>query len=285
MAQIKVTTNEMSQRTNRPNELGMLAQNTLDSVISTFDPIQLREMDAVALLNRVDTKYVLSTSQLIHALQNVQPHYRILTIDHRATHAYQTLYFDTRTFALYHDHVTGRSNVYKVRAREYVDTRLSYFEVKHKDQKKRTEKSRMPIARPCTRLDGPMQRFLQGSLRCSCSGQEFEPKLWNTFHRITLVNKSMPERLTIDLDLRFSDGRQVLDIDGIAIAEVKQDQWCSRSAFVSEMRRQGIRQTGFSKYCFGVSQLYPTVKANSQKERVLLIEKLQHGGQNHVCFA
>jgi hypothetical protein len=74
-------------------------------------------------------------------------------------------------------------------------------------------------------------------------------------------------------------------LDGVAIAEIKQEKFNRRSAFVMEMRRLGIHQTGFSKYCFGVAQLYSTVKRNSQKRRALMIDKLQRGGQAYVCNA
>lgn len=287
MTQLKVSTEQLPDVTNKPGGVGLPPDNRLEKAIEAFEPIRLQEMDAVALLNRVDTKFVLSTSQLLSALHSVRPYYRILTINRQKMHRYQTLYYDTRDFELYHDHVTERADVYKVRSREYVDTRLAYLEVKHKNQKKRTEKSRLPI--PCQHgwLDNQMQDFLCGFL--PCSGQNLEPKLWNTFRRITLVNKTALERLTIDIDLCFSCGssreRRAFTLDGIAIAEIKRDQLCRGSAFVAEMRRQGIHETGFSKYCFGISQLYPSVKANSQKERALLIEKLQHGEQSYVCYA
>jgi hypothetical protein len=295
MTQLKVSTEQIPNMIDQPRGLVLPPgyppdyppDSRLETAINAFEPIRLQEMDAVALLNRVDTKFALSMSQLVIALQSVRPYYRILNINRQKMHRYQTLYYDTRNFELYHDHVTERADAYKVRSREYVDTRLAYLEVKHKNQKKRTEKSRLPI--PCQHggLDNQMQDFLCGFL--PCSGQSLEPKLWNTFRRITLVNKTEMERLTIDIDLCFSCGpsfeRQALALDGIAVAEIKRDQLCRGSAFAAEMRRQGIRETGFSKYCFGVSRFYPSIKANSQKERALLIEKLQHGEQSYVCYA
>lgn len=283
MVRLPYSTKESQRLPDPYTGIELLPENSLDRAMNTFEPISLQEMDSVALLNRMDTKFVLSTAQLLTTLQNIRQDYRILTINHQKVHHYQTLYFDTEDFALYHGHVTERAQVYKVRSREYLDTKLSYLEVKHKNQKKRTEKSRLPIPCDSKELDQQMQMFLRQWL--PFSGQNLEPKLWNTFRRITLVSKSDLERLTIDLDLCFFNEHQVLHLDGIAIAEVKQDQLSRGSAFVTEMRRQGIRQTGFSKYCFGVSQLYSTVKKNSQKQKALRIEKLQQGDRHHVYAA
>lgn len=255
-------------------------ENRLEEVINTFRPINLREMDSVALLNRIDTKFVLATSQLLPILQSLKFKYQVLSIDNQRLHNYRTLYYDTHEFEFYHEHVTGRSEVYKVRSREYVDTQLAFLEIKRKDQKRRTEKSRLPFPYHSQYMNTSADNFLHGFV--PFSSQDLEPKLLNTFKRMTLVSKQDGERLTIDLDLHFYSGEQDLFLDGIAIAEIKQDQYSKGSAFIMEMRRQGIRRTGFSKYCFGVSQLYLNVKKNSQKERALMIEKLQQRGGNYV---
>lgn len=44
------------------------------------------------------------------------------------------------------------------------------------------------------------------------------------------------------------------------------------------MRDARIRKTGFSKYCIGVSLLYPTIKHNNFKAHQRLLQKLVHGG-------
>ena len=85
------------------------------SVVKGFAPISLDEMDAVALLNRIDTKFVMSTEQLVSALFALQSDYRILSINGQRLNHYRTLYFDTPDFELYNLHVNGRANRYKVR--------------------------------------------------------------------------------------------------------------------------------------------------------------------------
>ncbi len=108
-----------------------------------YAPISLKEMDAVALLNRTDTKFVLSTDQLLQALAALQHDYRILSVAGQRLNHYRTLYFDTPNFDLYNLHVNERSDRYKVRSREYTDSRRSFLEVKHKTNKGRTIKERI----------------------------------------------------------------------------------------------------------------------------------------------
>jgi hypothetical protein len=46
------------------------------------------------------------------------------------------------------------------------------------------------------------------------------------------------------------------------------------------MRQMGIRKTGFSKYCVGVSLLYPEIKHNRFRAAHRLIARLSNGGFN-----
>jgi len=257
-----------------PDEWNIPLASNLSKTINTFPSIDLCEMDSVALLSRFDTKYVLSTVQLYQAFQNIKFSYRILEINKKRIHHYQTLYYDTASFDLYYGHVTNRADVFKVRSREYTDTDLSFLEVKHKNRKQKTEKSRVRI--PCQTgcLSNVFDSFLEE--HNPFSSKELKPKLWNVFNRITLVDNSDSERLTIDIDLCFLNDINELSLDGIVIAEVKQNQLSNGSVFKDQMRHQGIRPLGFSKYCLGVSQLYSEVKKNTQKRKMLLINKLQH---------
>jgi hypothetical protein len=108
-----------------------------------YEPISLSEMSGVALLNRTDTKFVLATGDLLAALEQLGDAYRVLDISGVRLHPYQTLYFDTADFALYNRHHAGAADRYKVRSRAYIESNLSFFEVKHKTNKKRTIKNRM----------------------------------------------------------------------------------------------------------------------------------------------
>ena len=248
-------------------------------LLQQFEPIDLAQMDAVALLDRTDTKYVLPTGQLYTALAALRTDYRVLDIDGVRVHPYQTLYFDTADFAMYLRHHAGRPLRYKVRSRQYVESHRSFLEVKVKSNKDRTSKRRIETGGLVTRFTPEASSFV--SAYVPLDAQALEPKLWNSFVRITLVSTREAERLTLDLDLRFDDGRQRIDLPGLAIAEIKQDGINRHSDFIRQMRAMAIQSTGFSKYCVGTAMLYPQIKHNNFKDKLRLVEKLT-GDRNHV---
>lgn len=247
----------------------------METLAKGFVPISLEEMDGVALLNRIDTKFVMSTRQLRNALAEVKNDYWMLSINGQRLNHYRTLYFDTPDFELYHAHVNGNAERYKVRSREYTDSRLSFLEVKHKTRKDRTIKDRVRTPRPVIQMNQNTTNWLRNI--SPLDGGTLEPKIWNTFTRMTLVNKQCCERVTLDIDLAFTAGDEALYLDGVAIAEVKMDANMRNSPFIAQMRSQKIHQRGFSKYSFGVALLYDQVKKNVMKPQMLWIEKMVKG--------
>ncbi len=249
----------------------------LENLAAGFAPISLKEMDSVALLNRTDTKFVMTISQLLQALAAIQADYRILSVGGQRLNHYRTLYFDTAGFELYNLHVNGRADRYKVRSREYTDSCLSFLEVKHKTSKGRTVKDRIRTDQPVTRMTAESQGWLNDVL--PYDSRQLLPRLWNTFTRITLVNKHSCERVTIDLDLTFYTADKMTQLSSVVIAEVKMDSLHQNSPFLAQMRTQHIHERGFSKYCIGVSMLYEQVKKNTLKPMLLWIERMNGGSK------
>jgi hypothetical protein len=247
----------------------------LERLAGSICPISLKEMDAVALMDRLDTKYVMSTDQLLRALAAVKDEYQILTVDGQRMHHYRTLYFDTPDFALYQLHVNERAERYKVRSREYLESDLSFLEVKHRNRKDRTIKDRISTALPLVHLNPNAESWLQSVL--PYDAHQLEAKLWNTFTRITLVNTHRCERVTLDVDLTFYTSHQVVQMEGLAIAEVKVDSSGQSSPFQAQMRAQRIHPSGFSKYCVGTALLYEGVKKNILKAKMKQLEKIRQG--------
>jgi hypothetical protein len=247
------------------------------ALLQRFDTIHLAEMDHVKLLRRTDTKYLMSEEQLSRALAHLPDGYRILEVGGRRLQHYQTLYFDTQDMSLYQQHHSDRRNRYKVRERAYVDSDLAFLEIKHKVNANTTVKSRMRTREWTPQIARDAESFLHAHYPYQV--ESLEPKLLNTFERMTLVSKCSIERITIDLGLRFSWNGADVSLAGIAIAEVKQDGFSMDSAFVQQMRALGVRPTGFSKYCIGVSMLYPEVKHNRFKPQLNQIDRLLHEGR------
>lgn len=251
------------------------ALNSLAEAAGDFQPISLKEMDAAALLNRVDTKYILTTRDLFSAVRAVKNDYRILSVKGRRLNHYRTLYFDTPDFDLYSLHVNDRADRYKVRSRQYTDSNLSYLEVKHHTPLDRTIKDRIATPAQLTEMTGEALDWLEGVF--PYNGRALVPQLWNTFTRLTLVSRTCCERVTLDVDLAFYAGERMVRMDGLAVAEVKTEQARQRSAFASQLRSLRIRPGSFSKYCIGVASLYSAVKKNTMKPKLLSMQKLCGG--------
>lgn len=248
---------------------------TLADCVKEFSPISLQEMDCVALLNRVDTKFVMTETQLLSTLRALPEEYRILTIQDHCINHYRTLYYDTPNFKLYRLHVNSNAERYKVRYREYLDTFDSFLEVKHKTRKDRTIKERISTTQPYNDLTPEAEEWLEGVYPFNT--QKLEPKLWNTFSRITLVNEKNCERVTLDTNLVFYTHEKLIRMDGLAIAEVKAESGNQDSPFFKQMASRRIHPDGFSKYCMGVSLLYDNVKKNVMKPKLLRINKMIKG--------
>lgn len=102
--------------------------------------IDLTEMKSVKLMNRVDTKFSAQLRLLPDLLSRAISDYRVQVIDNSPVASYDTLYFDTPDLQMYlrhHDKILQRD---KVRTRTYIDSSLSFLEVKHKNNKGRTKK-------------------------------------------------------------------------------------------------------------------------------------------------
>ena len=109
-------------------------------IISDFAPITLKEMDGVKLMSRMDTKFVFKIEKLPSLLEKMTAFYRVLEINGKFIHDYKSLYFDTNARKFYIDHHNSRVNRNKIRFREYVDSGLTFLEVKLKNNKGRTIK-------------------------------------------------------------------------------------------------------------------------------------------------
>lgn len=252
----------------------MAAHRPVVRALARFAPIGLAEMDAVALMNRVDTKYVLGAGQLPALLAALAGDYRVLEVRGVRLNHYHTLYFDTPDLDLYARHHAGRAERFKVRSRAYLDSGASFLEVKRKTNKGRTVKERMRTEALLTRITPEAARFVDG---LAPAAPYLGPVLANAFARITLVGRQHPERATIDLDLRFQAGDLHLSLTGVAVVEIKQERADRTSPLIAQMRALGIRPTAFSKYCVGVALLYPAVRHNRFKPVLNRIEQIMRG--------
>jgi hypothetical protein len=244
-------------------------------VLNSLDPISLSEMDAVKLLDRTDTKFLFHRSKLEQVLNGVKDHYRVLEINNVRNNAYETLYYDTPGFELYLKHHNDRSNRYKIRYRKYVGSDLNFFEIKFKNNKGRTIKSRIQRSEVEMEIRGKAKALLEDTTHYT--SEMLRPVFWVNYSRMTLVSRNFSERLTIDTFLTFKNECSSVSFDNLIIAELKQEKASLRSPFARLMTEGRIKQNSLSKYCLGVTQLIDDVKKNNFKPKLLTLNKILHG--------
>ena len=184
---------------------------------------------------------------------------------------YNSLYFDTKDHQFYREHHNGKINRLKVRMRKYVESELFFLEIKQKDHKGRTTKSRIPIKNFEKELSLASNDFIE---KITAEKLDLTPALMNGFNRITLVNMQSNERVTIDFNLTYTLGDVQKTYDGIAIIEVKQERFDRSSAIVRELRNHGQFPYSISKYCIGMVNLYENLKYNQFKRKLIKLNKL-----------
>jgi hypothetical protein len=250
-------------------------ESDLKDIIDGFAPISLSDMDSVKLMQRVDKKFILSINQLPLLLKKALVDYFILEINGVREQVYETTYFDTNDYQMYTIHHNGKKNRFKIRVRKYVSSEIEFLEVKRKNNKGETIKNRIVKPGENEQLD------FVGSTGFIHKHTPFDeqllwPKLGNRFTRLTMVNKDMSERITIDFRLKFSDLKYHKQIEprNLCVVEIKRNRDGIKSPFLNTLNDLKIHPCGFSKYCLGLAMLNPEVKTNMFKQKIRELNKL-----------
>ena len=259
---------------------GALVPPTTHYPLPTLDqmaPIGLDDMKAVRLMNRVDQKYMASAAQLEELLARIAEGYYVQHIEGNPLAPYRTLYFDTEELAMYTMHHNKKLNRQKLRVRTYRSTDTTFFEIKNKDNKKKTRKVRIPVdvAMFDRVLEVPeVVRFVGEGTPYPIAS--LHPCLENRFERITLVNRGMSERVTIDRGITFHNrktGRDA-DISKLLVIEVKHEVGAPMSDIERALHEMHVLPRRMSKYCIGTALTDPMAKYNRFKPKLLYIDKI-----------
>lgn len=238
--------------------------------------ITLEEMRGVRLMNRIDTKYVLSEMEVLALLERAAKEgYRVQVVGGCYAQRYDTLYFDTAQRAMYLEHHNRQLRRQKLRTRTYVDGGQSFFEIKSKSNRGRTVKRRVAIPQHCFSdfaLDTEALSLFREHSWYDLG--DLSPALSTSFVRVTLVDRGLAERLTIDMDLQYEDVRSgsKANVAGMAIVELKQDGRTASTmkGILCDMRIPPLK---VSKYCLGTSLTVEGIKKNRFKLKLRNIHK------------
>lgn len=247
----------------------------INNILGSFNPITLKEMDEVMLMDRVETKYVFSSKRLPALLDLLSLRYKILDINTVRSFPYLTTYLDTADLLFYMQQVRGKLNRHKIRYRRYESTGSSFLEIKKRTNKNRTVKWRIENSLTTDTPDVRASIFIKEYLPDLCS--ELKPVLINGFTRLTLIGIECRERITLDYDLTFSSpDKNNCTLPFLAIAEIKRDRHYGSSPFGIIMKGYGIQPTRFSKYCIGSAITSQMPRTNTLKQNLLLINKIEN---------
>lgn len=250
--------------------------DTLSPLLGWFEELGLERLEDARLLDRVDTKYVLSLDDLAAVLEAVSDHYGVLAIDGSVMHRYENQYFDTFDRALFRAHHNDDVDRFKYRYRRYAGVDDVYFEAKHKTNKGRMSKTRVLVPKLSRGLSpGARRQVVEIGVH---EPDQLVPTLYGSFRRISLRSLDSVERATIDVDLEFEMGRGRAATRRLVVAEVKQPRLDQQSPLVRALHELGIRKTRFSKYCVGMLALDPGLKHNAFKPLLRKVEDIEAGG-------
>jgi hypothetical protein len=252
------------------------------SVVHSFNPVSLEEIDCLKLMNRIDTKFVFSAGILPQLLETLTPVYKILEINNKREFLYETRYLDTEDMLFYFQHVRGMLARHKIRFRKYESTDTAFLEIKRRTNRNRTVKWRIKNSYDSRITGEAASHFINKHIPFNSS--TLEPVLENKFTRVTLAGFNTMERLTFDFNMNFTSTEgSGIELPYLAIAELKSDGYPSLSPFITAVKTMGIKPTGFSKYCMGNALLRELPKKNILKQKIILLNKIENEYTKLYC--
>jgi hypothetical protein len=237
-----------------------------------FESISLSEINRVALQQRKDNKFIFHISKLPRLLDLLKGSFRILEIDGKRLMEYQTSYFDTTDFKMYHDHHNEKLNRFKIRIRNYLVSGNSFLEIKYKNNKRTTAKKRTQIEEFVLNQNDIRNVFVQKHSPFDLS--KLEQTINSSFSRMTFADNQLSQRLTIDIDLSFQYKEKSEKLNNLVIAELKQTSGISKGDIMQMMHILQIYPQRISKYCIGQALLNDHVKRNRFKPHLSRIRKI-----------
>mgnify|MGYP000100216311 CR=1 FL=1 len=248
--------------------------SNIEDCLSDFSSISLAELENYELLNRYDIKYIININKLPLVLKLLQSNYYILQICDKRIFSYNNLYFDTQDYYFYNQHHNGKSNRTKVRYREYIESGISFFEIKNKINFYKTAKNRIRINNISDHLSSHDKDFIKTHL--NVNPELLTPKLSVSYKRMTLlhINEKI-EKITIDTNLNFKNESNTIKYSQIAIIEIKLNKYTHFTPLLDSFHRLKIfAGIGFSKYCIGLALTDRNVKYNRFKPKLHIVNKL-----------
>lgn len=248
-------------------------ENIYSLGLQEFNPIFLNQLGENNLMARFDTKYPFHLSKLPIILEELSHYYDVLEIDGERNHLYESLYFDTEDLLLFRLHHNKKKNRYKFRFRRYCQSNTVFFEIKYKNNRSFTQKTRIPSDGFVRDLTPTLKSFVKEN--SNFDPDILKPSLRVFYKRITLVHKENKMRFTIDQAMHFSFKDQAMPLPNLAVAEVKRPSSKEDRFAALLFKKHKVYPLRLSKYCMGITSIYPAIKSNNYKQKMRMVNKIQ----------
>lgn len=252
---------------------------TINDALCPLVGIELGQMDAIKLMNRVDTKYVTGLPTLEKIIEKAgEDGYRVFSSGEGRVHPYDSVYFDTPERRMFLDQRNSHLVRQKVRTRVYRSSSLCFLEVKKKNNHGRTKKTRIEIPEADFydfRADDSCREFLTG--KTGYRNEDLAPSLETIYDRITLVDRMGSERITMDSSVRFRNLRngQESSLGDLVIIELKRDRF-AQGSMKDILLTLRVKPMRISKYCTGVALTDPLCRPGRFLGKIRMLEKLEN---------
>jgi hypothetical protein len=228
----------------------------LNSLVERFPAIGIEGMDKVASLEqRFDRKYIVSEDEAKIFFAMLPVSLTALEIAEKRSFGYESWYFDTADLESFRATAHRRRRRWKVRTRTYLDAQKSLVEVKLRDHRGRSLKSRLPenfsVATSLT-IEGT--KFVDNILGRDGLAETLRTTLRTSYERISVVDVENGVRLTADLGVKCQAiGGKEASINGVVI-ETKSPY--GSGSIDRLLWRCGHRPVRLSKYGTGLAAIH-----------------------------
>jgi hypothetical protein len=229
-------------------------------------PVGLEELNsAAALQTRVDRKYLVPALQARQVLASFDSGVRVLEMDGLRSFDYDSVYFDTPELDSYLLAARGRRRRFKIRTRTYVDSSLSFLEVKTEGGREATVKERIPYGvADRSRITAAGLDYIDETLSAAIGNipaGPLEPVLETRYRRTTLFLPESGSRATLDEGVTWQrpNGKAWL-LDRAVVLETKSGS--AAGPLDRHLWASGIRPSRISKFATGLAALCPQLPAN-----------------------
>lgn len=246
-------------------------------LLDHFRIVGADELPPSGIKRKNAVKYVALSAQTGAILSGLSDSFRLVERDGEAVSHTILVYCDTPDFRIFHDHLNGKLNRIKIRARSSGNDGLDFLEIWQRKNRGGMVRKKYPLGEESLEYSAN-QVLMSFSPELGMAG--VLPVLVARFNRLVLLRDDGNERITVDTGLEFfkPDGtgplRSYRNLAFLEMRKVKNGP----SYLDNILKDNNIRKQRSSKYCLGVTALYPCVKANAYKPVIRNIENIISNG-------